>query len=74
MTNKSIRDYINLIENIQQEVTEGTDNKVIHNGKVIGTVWRNGKEVQGEHTKSGMSWAGGTPESMAQHLKNHHDS
>ena len=74
MTNKSIRDYINLIENIQQEVTEGTDREVTHNGEVIGHTWNQGNEVHGEHSKSGASWAGGNHASMAQHLKNHHDS
>lgn len=75
MTNKSIRDYINLIENAQREgVAESKDIEVTHNGENIGTIWRNGREVQGEHPKSGMSWAGGTPESMAQLLKNHHDA
>ncbi len=74
MTNKSIRDYINLIENAQQGVAEGQDQEVTHNGEVIGHTWNQGREVHGEHTKSGMSWAGGNHASMAQHLKNHHDS
>ena len=74
MTDKSFRDYINLIENAQQGVAEGQDQEVTHNGEVIGHTWNQGREVHGEHTKSGMSWAGGNHASMAQHLKNHHDS
>lgn len=79
MTNKSMRDYITLVETAMnesknKEVTEGTDREVTHNGEVIGHTWNQGNEVHGEHSKSGASWAGGNHAAMAQHIKNQHDA
>ena len=72
-------DYLNTVREYLegkevQGVAEGQDQEVTHNGEVIGHTWNQGREVHGEHSKSGMSWAGGNHASMAQHLKNHHDS
>ena len=54
MTNKSIRDYINLIENLQSKgVAEGSNDTIYPNAEVIKS--RNGKPV-GEIYQDASGW------------------